>query len=274
MKNFLIITLLLISGILSAETFKTLEISTPAEHNRKLKFSYRLPKDSKPKRIMVLFGGRNWPGDRTIRTFNFNKLADHYGIILLSPWFKDNEYWQPEKWSGSALLEAVSQIRRQYSIPANSKLFYYGYSAGAQCVAQFYAWKPKLVAAWGLHACGVWFKPEELSNHVPTLVTCGKNDTGRYELSWSSVQRWRDNGASVIWRSYDTGHELNREALQLARSFFEAQLQPNPHIKYIGDDQTRQYYVNTAENRRKMEVDYSSTFYSLKTVKLWKEGIN
>lgn len=274
MKNFFTITLLLISGILSAETLKTLEIFTKAKHNRKLKFSYRLPKDGKPKRIMVLFGGRNWPGDKTIRTFNFNILADQHGIILLSPWFKDDEYWQPEKWSGKALIEAVSLVRKQYSVPADSKLFYYGYSAGAQCVAQFYAWKPELISAWGLHACGVWFKPEELSKHVPALVTCGENDTGRYELSWSSVQRWRDNGASVIWRAYKTGHELNNEALQLARSFFEAQLQHSPKIKYIGDDQTRQYYTDSVANRRKIEDDYRSTFYSLQTVKLWAEGLN
>lgn len=66
-------------------------------HISGIEFAYRTPKSpSSNSRIMVLFGGRNWNGDKAIKTFNFEELADKYSLILLSPSFKDNEYWQPE----------------------------------------------------------------------------------------------------------------------------------------------------------------------------------
>ena len=33
--------------------------------------------------MKVLFGGRNWRGDKAIKTFNFDVLADKYSLILL-----------------------------------------------------------------------------------------------------------------------------------------------------------------------------------------------
>jgi poly(3-hydroxybutyrate) depolymerase len=62
-------------------------------------FHYRKPKkyDAKSK-IMVLFGGRNWQGERTLKTYNFNALADKHSVFLLSPSFKDCDYWEPQVW--------------------------------------------------------------------------------------------------------------------------------------------------------------------------------
>ena len=49
-------------------------------------FHYRIPKKYNSKsKIMVLFGGRNWRGERTLKTYNFNALADKHRIFLLSP---------------------------------------------------------------------------------------------------------------------------------------------------------------------------------------------
>ena len=61
-------------------------------------FHYRIPQkyDAKSK-IMILFGGRNWQGERTLKTYNFNALADKHSVFLLSPSFKDRDYWEPEK---------------------------------------------------------------------------------------------------------------------------------------------------------------------------------
>lgn len=78
-----------------------------------IEFSYRLPQMQTPNtRIMVLFGGRNWQGEMTIKTFNFNALSDKYSLILISPSFKDGDYWEPEKWSGKTLKSAIKALEK------------------------------------------------------------------------------------------------------------------------------------------------------------------
>ena len=73
---------------------------------------------------MVLFGGRNWNGDKAIKTFNFEELADKYSLMLLSPSFKDNEYWQPEKWSGKVLKSTVKLLEKKFRLKPQ-KLYVY-----------------------------------------------------------------------------------------------------------------------------------------------------
>lgn len=94
-------------------------------HISGIEFAYRTPKSpSSNSRIMVLFGGRNWNGDKAIKTFNFEELADKYSLILLSPSFKDNEYWQPEKWSGKVLKSTVKLLEKKFSLKPQ-KLYVY-----------------------------------------------------------------------------------------------------------------------------------------------------
>ncbi|MBN2641491.1 MAG: hypothetical protein JXR78_07555 [Victivallales bacterium] len=268
MKNIWIFFILLSAAAYAGEVIH-IELPTTTPENRILKFSIRPPINKAPRHIMVLFGGRNWNGDKTIKTYGFNALADKNGIILISPWFKNDNYWEPEKWSGKALLEAVDTLRRRYKISDQAQLFYYGYSAGGQCAALFYTWRPELVAAWGAHACGVWFDPDKTACTAPAVITCGRRDTGRCELSFNTVQRWRDRGAETVWRAYNSGHELNKEALKLAHAFFESQLNGDRSIKYIGDDQTGKFYPASRENQRKIPEDLRSAFRSLDTAQLW-----
>ena len=188
-------------------------------HISGIEFAYRTPKSpSSNSRIMVLFGGRNWNGDKAIKTFNFEELADKYSLILLSPSFKDNEYWQPEKWSGKVLKSAVKLLEKKFSLKPQ-KLLFYGYSAGGQCANLFYNYMPKEVEAWGLHACGVY--PEmPLKDGVQSFITCGLQDSDRVRISKAFIYKYRENGGKVIWKEYTGGHELNIEALQFARQFF------------------------------------------------------
>jgi hypothetical protein len=268
MKNIWIFFILLSASAYAGEIIH-IELPTTAPENRVLKFSVRSPINSAPRHIMVLFGGRNWDGDKTIKAYGFNTLADKHEIILISPWFKNDTYWEPEKWSGKALLEAVDILRRRYKINDQAQLFYYGYSAGGQCAALFYAWRPELVAAWGAHACGVWFDPDKTTCTAPAVITCGRHDAGRYELSFNILQRWRDRGAETVWHAYDSGHELNKPALMLAHAFFESQLNGDRAIKYIGDDQTGKFYPASPENQRNIPEDLRSVFRSLNTARLW-----
>ena len=199
-------------------------------------FVYRVPKEhgtNSP--IMVLFGGRNWPGDRTLKTFKFDDLADRHGIFLLSPSFRDRDYWEPAAWSGEALTSAVREIEVQHGL-APSKLYLYGYSAGGQCAALFQAHMPDRVAAWGAHACGV-YPPIVTNAAAPALVTCGLNDAGRLVISRQFIYRYREAGGSLLWKIYPGGHELDAEALMLARAWFDAVLSGSV-APDVGEDDT------------------------------------
>ena len=133
------ITAILLLAILPIALFADID----KIHISGIEFAYRTPgSPSSNSRIMVLFGGRNWNGDKSIKTFNFEELADKYSLILLSPSFKDNEYWQPEKWSGKALKSAVKLLEKKFGLMPQ-KLLFYGYSAGGQCANLFYNYMPK-----------------------------------------------------------------------------------------------------------------------------------
>ena len=133
------ITAILLLAILPIALFADID----KIHISGIEFAYRTPgSPSSNSRIMVLFGGRNWTGDKAIKTFNFEELADKYSLILLSPSFNDNEYWQPEKWSGKVLKSAVKLLEKKFSLKPQ-KLLFYGYSAGGQCANLFYNYMPK-----------------------------------------------------------------------------------------------------------------------------------
>lgn len=249
---------------------------TEAPSNRNLEWTLRTPSgnDRQPgtERIMILFGGRNWKGDKTINSYHFNELADKYGLYLLSPSFKDDDYWEPEKWSGQALLDAVKSIQDKYKIPEERKLFLYGYSAGAQCANLFMLWKPSLVEAWGAHACGVWGSAPGNSQIAPGLVTCGEEDNPRYELSRTFVMNSRESGALIIWRSYPEAHALNKEALRLAELFFESVLSRSHADEYVGDDQNLKFYKSGTREADRIDREYKNIFFNLNTAEYWKTG--
>lgn len=278
--SFSIIILFISITASAGNNLKTFFINTASPKNAKLEISVRIPKGFKEKlatnttyRIMVLFGGRNWKGTKTIAKYGFGDLADEYNLFLISPSYKDDEYWYPEKWSGKALLQAIDKISQEYSIDKH-KLYYYGYSAGGQCANLFYFWKPALVDAWGAHACGVWAKPFMLNNNkitfAPFIVTCGKKDAGRYHLSLRFIQEARRNGLKAIWQAFSSGHELNKQELDLAKAFFESIfLNADKKIKYIGDDQLLRYYPVDSKKTEDIEPEDRSIFFNEQTAKQW-----
>ncbi|MFA7185496.1 MAG: hypothetical protein WC082_11405 [Victivallales bacterium] len=252
------------------------EIPAAVPRNKTVKFVLRVPEgfsenDAKNYKIMVLFGGRNWTGERTIKVYNFVKPADKYKLFLLSPSFINDNYWNPEKWSGEVMLRALEKVKIKYSLNKGSKIIYFGYSAGAQCAALFYHWKPDIVLAWGVYACGVWFSPEKkVVDAAPALVTCGEEDEGRYLLSRRFVRSARERGYSVIWRSYPAGHGLSSEALRLAESFFSSILSGKTRPEYVGDDQEMKFYPAENKNGRNIDIEYRNSFFSLETARLWR----
>ena len=272
-KRLTLFFLLTAAVSVGADELFTFTVKTSAPTNRQLEWRVRQPARYTPEsRIMVLFGGRNWDGAKAINTYRFNRLADQYGIFLISPSFKNDDYWEPEKWSGAAMLEALKQVRQKFGLKNDTKLFYYGYSAGGQCANLFYHWKPEIVEAWTAHACGVWFKPETAAVACPALITCGENDEGRFLLSSKFVRDAREKDYPVIWRSYTGEHELNAGSLKLAEIFFEDIAAGRRTAVYAGDDQTMNYYPVGSRTGADIEQEYRNNFFSLKLAESWKTG--
>lgn len=227
-----------------------------------VEFIYRAPSTHSPdSRIMILFGGRNWNGTKTLNTYRFESLAEKHKLFLLSPSFCDREYWNPDKWSGPALKKAVFELEKRYRL-APGKLYLYGYSAGGQCANLFYAWMPERIAAWGAHACGVFFV-KEIREAVPALLTCGNEDRERFELSKLFLYRYRENGGRLLWKPYrGVGHELNAEALRLARAWFDAQLSGMRAMEFGEDD--------TGQIRRGIDPEYRNPLETPEIREYWK----
>ena len=226
-------------------------------------FHYRIPQkyDTRSK-IMVLFGGRNWQGERTLKTYNFNALADKHRIFLFSPSFKDRDYWEPQVWSGKLLQKAIRQLEKRYNLQSQ-KVYFYGYSAGGQCTALFYQWMPQKVAACGLHACGVY--PEKIKkSKAPFLITCGTEDKERFQISRHFIYRYREHGGLLLWKYFsNSGHELSKEALELAKVWFDDLLSGKKVIAY-GEDDIRQI-------KQQIDTEFRNPLYSEKMWELWKK---
>ncbi len=273
-----IVSLILYVTACNAGTLQKIILTTPAKHNHHLSFWLRVPThykkfDNAHCRIMVLFGGRNWNGNKTIRSYGFDKLADRYGLFLLSPSFKDDEYWYPEKWSGKALLQAIEKINTKYQLSPENKLLYYGYSAGGQCANLFLFWKPEMVKAWGVHGCGVWSEVKNGGGKItaPGVVTCGEGDDARMILSRNFIYNAREHGVEIIWRSFAGGHELQPGVLRLARSFFADILGGKRKVEYVGDDQAMEFFPAASSRGKNIEIEYRNSFFSLTTASLWRK---
>lgn len=265
-----------------SEVFEKFIIKTEAPNNKQLEVAYRAPKISEDNKyspaILVMFGGRNWKAAKTFRTYKFNQLADKYNVYLVSPSFKDDEYWHPEKWSGEALFEAIDRLKTKFNLN-EPDLYYYGYSAGGQCANLFYFYKPESICAVGIHACGV-FSAALTKPSAPFLVTCSENDDIRFQLSYTFAQKLREQTVSadiplskVIFKNYQAGHELNEEALILARCFFSDMLEKREQVKFIAEDFINTIYDADSARSANIDKELKNIFYSRKTADAWLEPI-
>ena len=254
--------LLLFAGqIFAAEpVIDCVEVKTRAKENALVKVWYRVPRSYDPQkkglsRVLILFGGRNCDGKLEVSgKLGWTEWADLNGIFLVAPTLKNDNYWEPEKWSGRAMQDALAQIASKYRI-ATSGLLYYGYSAGSQASNLFPAWRPDLCRAYVSHACGVFHTPTGRMRNVPGLVTCGDADTARYVISRQFVEKYRSLGISVIWKSFPNHpHDVPPDSIRLAKAFLlhyhrahpedlgYSALRESKDIGFVGDDADGVYY--------------------------------
>ncbi len=227
---------LILNATLLAGKLENVQVKTRAPENKLVTVWYRVPNgyDEKSKelyRVLILFGGRNGNGKGMANGgLSFGGWAEKNKIFLVSPGFKNDDYWYPQSWSGRALLKALAKIKKKYRICTNKMLFY-GYSGGSQCSNLFPAWRPDMCRAWVSHACGVFHEPSRRMVSVPGLVTCGDADLQRYIISRRFVDESRKKGISIIWKSFPNHpHDVPPDSLKLARTFLTYY-----HEKYITD---------------------------------------
>lgn len=227
-------------------------VKTKAPHNQQARVWCHVPAKYDAKRrtpypVLVYFGGRNCSGEAEASgKLGWSDWADEHGVFLVAPGFQDDAYWEPAEWSGQALLDALSEIKRTYRID-DSALLYYGYSAGSQASNLFPAWRPKRCRAWVSHACGVFHEPRAAMRDVPGLITCGDVDAARYVISRDFVAKARRRGVEVIWKSFPNHpHDVPPDSLRLARAFLEHHLSvPKGKVlkpAFVGDDADAVYY--------------------------------
>lgn len=216
-------------------------------------------------RVAVLFGGRNWPGGRTLEAFGFDAVAERFRMFLLAPSFDDGipfrPYWEPRSGTGRLLLRAVGEVERRFDL-APGHIALYGYSAGGQCAALFASYLKGRVAAWGAHACGVF--PEPPRAGAPALVTCGVGDVDRLRIGRTFACRYREAGGALVWRTMEGGHELGASALGLARAFFGAVASGAPCACW-GEDGTWRVL-----ERERIDPEYRSPLYTPALAELWR----
>ena len=252
-------------AIASEPVIDSLDVRTRAPNNPSVKVWYRVPRNYEPQRglryrVLVLFGGRNGDGRPEISgKLGWTEWADLNGIFLVAPTLKDDDYWEPAKWSGRALLDALGSLSARYRI-ATTGLLYYGYSAGSQASNLFPAWRPNLCRAYVSHACGVFHKPYAGMKNVAGLVTCGDADTARYVISREFVGRYRELGIPVVWKSFPNHpHDVPPGSIRLAKEFLAHHHWSHPDdlgggspqraksAAFVGDDADGVYYRAESE---------------------------
>lgn len=203
-----------------------------------VEFVFRVPASGKKNaRVVVLWGGRGWPGAKTLARFNWGEVADRAGWVLLAPSFVDGEYWEPASGSGPLLLRAVGCLERELGMEPRG-LFLYGFSAGGQCAALFAVFLHGRVDAWGAHACGVFPERRALRGALsPALLTCGSEDAERDGLTRRFGYVYREGGGACLRKTFPGGHLLQPEALALARAWFLARERGGAPAAF-GDDDT------------------------------------
>lgn len=260
------------SHTLAAET---VAVKTKAPKNKLVTFHYRTPESYDPQRsqsyrVLVYFGGRNTSGAEIVKNMNWSKWADRNEIFIIAPGFQDDNYWEPDEWSGRALFKALEQIRKKQNI-CTAKLLFYGYSAGSQCANLFPAWRPGNTCAWVSHACGVFHTPGNRMRNIPGLVTCGDADGARYIISRRFVENCRKNGTNILWKSFPNHpHDVPPGSVKLAQEFLayhhERNRQdlgfPPPERResdekalFVGDDQDNLYYTATSPKAHNISLE-------------------
>lgn len=176
--------------------------------------------------LLVMIPWLSGRGDIFV-TSECRKFAYEKKFVIVSPsfvwdeknWDAERSYQYPKVWSGNVLLEIINKFKREHNIRV-SKLYLFGFSAGAQFALRFCLWKPELCAACAAHGSGASIEPTRKVN-VKFFVTCGTQDFGRIENAKEFYDLAKKKKIGVVFKEYNTGHSLTPAQIKDSLKFFE-----------------------------------------------------
>lgn len=239
-KFFLLICLVVFLGALFGSVSCSLakkpvegadSVNTNNYANANLEFYYYIPseilKDKKKSYpVLICIPGLSGSGKDFVCA-PFKEFADKEHFLILAPsfvwdeknWESKTSYQYPDAWSGDALLKMLDKIKEKYKI-STSKLYLYGFSAGAQLALRFSLWRPNLVAACAAHAGGGTITPTE-KIPVKFFISVGAQDTERIPKVSEFYWRAHNAGISVDYKQYEGGHCIPQQQITDSLAFFK-----------------------------------------------------
>lgn len=182
--------------------------------------------------VLVLCPGFNGDGKDWLRKSEWREFAKQQHLDLAAISFasdggdlrRGRGYYYASNGSGAVLLDG---LRRAF--PHASRLLMFGFSGGAQFTSRFADWKPERLIAWCAYSAGWWDYPGMHPNSPPGLLMCGDDDP-RFGASLVYFKQGRALGKPWLWVAAGrTGHGIESEAEDFARSYFAAVLKVRLH---------------------------------------------
>lgn len=220
----------ILSNLFSSATSGIDAISTNNYANTRLEYYYYIPQtviENKEKAypVLVMIPGLSGRGEHFVSR-DVKNFADTENFIIIAPsfvwdeknWNTQQSYQYPSAWSGDALLKIIKQVEQNHQIDT-SKLYLFGFSAGAQFALRFCLWQPNRCAAAAGHSSGGTILPTQRSE-VRYFVTVGSQDTSRIKNAKNFYNHAQAVGLYVRYKEYNVGHALTSVQITDSLDFF------------------------------------------------------
>ncbi len=231
-SSFIVLTIILMAGCSIGSVKGVDSIATNNYANHNLEYYYYIPSaivKNKPEAypLLVMIPGLSGRGDKFVSS-EFKQFAEAENFIIVAPsfvwdeknWDSKKSYQYPAAWSGNALLKIIDQLEEKNGLTV-SKLYLFGFSAGAQFALRFCVWKPELCAASAAHGSGGSVIPNRKID-TRFFVTAGTQDATRINKAKTFYEHARYHGIPVIYKEYNTGHALTSAQIKDSLDFFRS----------------------------------------------------
>jgi|GEM_PF-2717043 len=184
---------------------------------------YPEPGESMP--VLICVGGYISTG-KNFMGRGWRKNADKERMVILAPTFPKNDndfnnnrsYHYPKVWSGRALDRMLEKLSAYEGVDT-SRVYMYGFSAGAQVSHRYALIRPHLVKGVAIHAPGSYTFP---SRNIPTQfrVSVGQQDSRRLTLARTFISRAHGQNIAARLVVYpNMAHEQSTEQIDESLEF-------------------------------------------------------